>query len=127
MEKVIEINKDRVELKEYLEECLTEEKIDYEIKIEGRWIQHFKQASEYYEVYCIYVNDNNINKVNKFVEDFEKATIITDDIEELKNVEEEEEDDNELKTFTRKNFLIYYWCAIIVVGILIAIGIKFIF
>lgn len=127
MEKVIEINKDRVELKEYLEECLIEEKIDYEIKSEGRWIQHFKQASEYYEVYCVYVDNNNINKVNKFVEDFENATIITDDIEELKNVEEEGEDDNKFKIFNQKNFLKYYWCAIVVVGILIIIGIKFLF
>ena len=124
MEKAIEFNIGKEELKKYLEECLTEENIDYEIKIEDRWIQKYKEASKYYQVYCLYVNNNNLDKVEQFIKDFENGTIITDDIEEFKNVEDEE-DDNKFKIFTKKNFLKYYWGAIIIIGILIIIGIKF--
>lgn len=124
MEKAIEFNIGKEELKKYLEECLTEENIDYEIKIEDRWIQKYKVASKYYQVYCLYVNNNNLDKVEQFIKDFENGTIITDDIEEFKNVEDEE-DDNKFKIFTKKNFLKYYWGAIIIIGILIIIGIKF--
>lgn len=124
MEKAIEFNIVEEEIKKYLEECLKEENIDYEIRIEDRWIQQYKQASKYYQVYCLYVNDNNLDKVKQFVKDYENATIITDDIEEFKNVEEEE-NDNKFKIFTRKKFLKYYFGAIIIIGILIIIGIKF--
>ena len=86
MEKVIEFNVTREDLKEYLEECLKEENIEYEIKIEDRWIQHYDEASKYYQVYCLYVNNSGLNKVKQFIEDFNNATVVTDDIEELKNV-----------------------------------------
>ncbi len=124
MEKAIEFNIVEEELKKYLEECLTEENIYYEIKIEDRWIQQSKAASKYYQVYCLYVNNNNLDKVKQFIKDLENATIITDDIEELRNLENEE-NDNKFKIFTQKNFLKYYWGAIIIIGILIIIGIKF--
>ena len=123
MEKIIEINIGETELKKYLEECLTEENIEYEIKIEDRWIQRYKNASEYYQVYCLYVKKNNIDKVKQFIKDFENGTIITDDIEEFRNVEEK--NDNKFKIFTLKNFRKYYWGAIFIIGILIIIGIKF--
>ena len=123
MEKAIEFNIGKEELKKYLEECLTEENIDYEIRVEDRWTQQYKNASKYYQVYCLYVSNNNLDKVKQFIKDFDNATIITDDIEEFKNVEEEE-NDNKFKMFTIKNFLKYYWCAIIIIGILIIIGIK---
>ena len=124
MEKVIEFNVTREELKEYLEECLREENIEYEIKVEDRWSQHYKDASKYYQVYCLYVNNSSLNKVKQFIEDFDNATVVTDDIEELKNVEEET--DNRFKIFTKKNFLKYYWCAIIIIGLLIIIGLTFV-
>ena len=124
MEKAIEFNIGKEELKKYLEECLTEENIDYEIRIEDRWIQQYKQASKYYQVYCLYVSNNNLYKVKQLIKDLDNATIITDDIEEFKNVEEEESD-NKFKIFTIKSFLKYYWCAIIIIGILIIIGINF--
>ena len=120
MEKVIEFNIGKEKLKKYLEECLTEESIDYEIKIEDRWIQKYKEASKYYQVYCLYVNNNNLDKTKQFIKEFEKATIITDDIEEFKNIEDEESN-NKFKVFTRKNFLKYYGGAIIIIGILIII------
>lgn len=41
MEKAIEFDIGKEELKKYLEKCLTEENIDYEIKIEDRWIQKY--------------------------------------------------------------------------------------
>ena len=123
MEKVIEFNIARNDLKEYLEECLREENIEYEIKIEDRWIQHYKDASKYYQVYCLYVNSSSLNKVKQFINDFNNATVVTDDIEEFKNVEKET--DNRFKIFTKKNFLKYYWGAIIIIGLLIIIGIKF--
>ncbi len=122
MEKVIEFRIEEENIKKYLEECLTEQNIEYEIKIEDRWIEHYREASKYYQVYCLYVNNNNLEKVKKIVKDFDNATIVNDDIEELKDVEEEE-DDNKFKKFTKKNFLKYYWCALIVIGILIIIGI----
>ena len=124
MKKAIEFNIVEEEIKKYLEECLKEENIDYEIRIEDRWNQRYKQASKYYQVYCLYVNDNNLDKVKQFIKDYENATIITNDIEEFKNVEEEE-NDNKFKIFTQKNFLKYYFGAIIIIGILIIIGIKF--
>lgn len=123
MEKAIEFNIEKEELKKYLEECLAEENIDYEMKIEDRWIQKYKEASKYYQVYCLYVN-NNLDKVKQFIKDFENGTIIIDDIEEFKNIEDEE-NNNRFKIFTQKNFLKYYWIAIIIIGILIIIGIKF--
>lgn len=125
MEKVIEFNVDREDLKKYIEECLTEENIDYEIKMEDRWIEKYEQASKYYKVYCLYVNNSNLEKVEKIVKDFQNATIVTDDVEEFRNIEEED-DDNRFKIFTKKNFLKYYYGAIIIIGILIIIGIKFI-
>ena len=126
MEKATEFNIDQTSLKEYLEECLTEQNINYEIKIEDRWIQKYKNASKYYQVYCIYVDHNNIDKVNKLLNDFKNATIITDNIEELKDIEDEEENDkNIFKFFTLKNSLKLYWLAIIIMGILIVIGLKF--
>lgn len=126
MEKATEFNIDQTSLKEYLEECLTEQNINYEIKIEDRWIQQYKNASKYYQVYCIYVDHNNLDKVNKLLNDFKNATIITDNIEELKDIENEEENDkNIFKFFTLKNFLKLYWLAIIIMGILIVIGLKF--
>jgi len=124
MEKSIEFGIGEKELKKYLEECLTEENIKYEIRIEDRWIQRYKDTSKYYQVYCLYVNNNNLDKVTQIIKDFENATIITEDIEELKGVEEEEEDER-FKIFTRKNFYKYYWGLLFIIGILIIIGIKF--
>lgn len=124
MEKAIEFSIEKEELKKYLEECLIEENIDYEIRIEDRWIQQYRNASKYYQVYCLYVDDNNLDKVKQYIRDFENATIITDDIEEFKNVGEEE-NSNKFEIFTQKNFLKYYFAAIIIIGILIMIGIKF--
>ncbi len=123
MEKAIEFNIEKEEIKKYLEECLKEENIDYEIRIEDRWIQKYKDASKYYQVYCLYVNNNDLDKVKQFVKDFENATIITDNIEELKNVEEEE-DNNKSKTFNQKKFVKYYLGAFIIIAILIIVGIK---
>ena len=122
MEKVIEFNIKRNDLKEYLEECLREENIEYEIKIEDRWIQRYKNASKYYQVYSLYVNNSSLNKVKQFIEDFNNAEVVTENIEELKNAEEET--DNKFKIFTMKNFLKYYWCAIILMGLLIIIFIS---
>lgn len=123
MEKAIEFNLGEKEFKKYLEECLAEENINYEIKIEDRWIQKFKEASKYYQVYCLYVNNNNLDKVKQFIKGYENGINITEGIEEFKNVEDEEKD-NRFKIFTRKNFLKYYWGAIIIIGILMIVGIK---
>lgn len=124
MEKAVEFEIKNEILKEYLEECLKENNIDYQIKIEDRWIQKYKDASKYYQVYCLYVNRDKIDKVKQFITEFENGTIITDGIEELENVEEEKID-NRFKFFTFKNFLKYYWIAIIIIAILIIIGVKF--
>ncbi len=124
MVKVIEFNTEREELKKYLEEWLKEENVYYEMKIEERWLERYKEASKYYQVYCLYVNENNLDKVKQFIKDYENATIITDGIEELKNIEGEK-DDNRFKIFTKKKFLKYYYVAMIIVGILIIMAIKF--
>lgn len=124
MVKVIEFNTEREELKKYLEEWLKEENVYYEMKIEERWLERQKEASKYYQVYCLYVNENNLDKVKQFIKDYENATIITDGIEELKNIEGEK-DDNRFKIFTKKKFLKYYYVAMIIVGILIIMAIKF--
>ena len=122
-----EFNIAKEDLKKYLEECLTEENIDYEIRIEDRWTKQYTQVSKYYQVCCLYVCNNNLDKVKQLIKDFDNPTFIIDDIEELKDVEdvEDEENDNKFKIFTVKNFLKYYWGAIIIIGILIIIGIKF--
>ena len=124
MVKVIEFNTEREELKKYLEEWLKEENVYYEMKIEERWLERYKEASKYYQVYCLYVNENNLDKVKQFIKDYENATIITDGIEELKNIEGKK-DDNRFKIFTKKKFLKYYYVAMIIVGILIIMAIKF--
>lgn len=125
MYKIFEFNLDEIELKKYLEECLKEENINYKIEIEDRWIQKFKEASKYYQVYCLYVSNEDKNKAEKIINDYQNATFITDDIEELKNIDIEEED-SRFKTFTPINFLKYYWLAILIIGVLIFIGIKFV-
>lgn len=124
MEKAIEFNIGEKELKKYLEECLSEKNITYEITIEDRWIQKFHEASKYYQVCCLYVNHNNLNEVKQLIKDYKNGTIITDGIEELKSAEDEE-NNNRFKIFTEKSFLKYYWGAIVIIGILIIIGIKF--
>ncbi len=124
MEKIIEFNIDNEELKKYLEECLKGEKINYKIEIEERWTKNYINVSKYYQVYCVYVDSNKLKIVNKFIEDWKNATIIDEDIEELKNSEDEVQS-NKFKIFTKKNFLKYYWGGLIIVAILIIIGIKF--
>ena len=124
MEKVIEFNIEDSESKKYLEEYLREENIEYELTIEDRWLQKYKSASTFYQVYCLYVNKKDINKIEKFLEDLKNATIITDGIEELECEEDDEEDNNKFSFFTRKNFLKYTYGALIIIVILIIIGIK---
>ena len=124
MKKVVEFKVSEESFKKYLEECLNEEKINYEIKLEERWIQKFKSASKYYQVYCLYVNDSDIDKVSKFIDDFEKGDIVSDGVEELKE-EEENNEENISNRFTIKSFLKYYWLALLIIGILIIIGSKF--
>ena len=123
MKRVTEFNLSEKELKKYLEECLKEQNINYEIKIEERWIQKYKEASEFYQVYCLYVSNEDLEKVEQIINDYKNAIVITDDIEELKNIDTEEED-NRYKFFNHKNFLKYYWLAIIIVGLLIIIGVN---
>ena len=65
MEKAIELNIKDEELKKYFEERLKEENIEYEINIEDKWIEKYKDPSKFYQVYCIYVNSNNIEKVKE--------------------------------------------------------------
>ncbi len=126
MEKIAEFNTENEILKKYLEESLSEKDIKYEIKLEERWTQNYIDVSKYYKVYCLYVNSDNINQAKQIIEDFEKAKIITDDIEELKNEEHENSEENlKNKIFTKKNFLKYYWGAILIIAILIIIGLKF--
>ena len=123
MKKVIEFGLEKEELKKYLEECLTEENINFQIKIEDRWTEQYKNASEYYKVYCLYVNDN-FDKVEQYIKDFENAKIISDDVEELKYAEEEEEKDNRFKIFTIKNFVKYFYIALLIIAIIIIIAAK---
>mgnify|MGYP004512766029 FL=1 len=123
MEKAIEFEIENESLKEYLEECLKEDNINYEIKIEERWIQKYKEASKYYQVYCLYVNSVQIDNVKKYIKDYQNGKIITEGIEELENVEDDIID-NKFKIFTYKNFLKYYWIILILIGIVIVIGIK---
>lgn len=52
MHKAVEFDIEKEELKKYIEECLNEENIDYEIKIEDRW-----------HCYNWYIN-NKWNKAN---------------------------------------------------------------
>lgn len=124
MKKVVEFKISEESFKKYLEECLNEEKINYEIKLEERWIQKFKSASKYYQVYCLYVNDSDIDKVLKFIDDFENGDIVSDGVEEL-NEEEENNEEKISNKFTIKSFLKYYWLALLIIGILIIIGSKF--
>lgn len=125
MEKAIELNIKDEELKKYFEERLKEENIEYEINIEDRWIEKYKDPSKFYQVYCIYVNSNNIEKVKQFMKDFENATIITDGIEEFQNIDEEENIENS-NIFTITDLLKFFLGAIILMGIATFICLKFI-
>ena len=87
------------------------------------WIQRYKDASKYYQVYCIYVNGNDLDKTKKYIEDYENGIIITDGIEEFKDIKDEENDDR-FRIFSIKKFLKFYWLAIVIIGILIISGIK---
>ena len=124
MIKAVEFNVNEGDFKKYLEECLSEKNINFEIKTEDRWIQKFKDASKYYQVYCLYVDNNDINLVKQFIRDYENGTIITDKVKEFKN-SSNEQNDNRYKIFTKKNFLKFYYGALIIIGLLIIIGISF--
>lgn len=124
MEKAIEFNVNQEQLREYLEECLTEQNVNYEMKIEERWIEGRKQASKYYNVYCLYVNKNNLKNVEKLVKKFENGKIVTSNIEELNNSEEsksEEKEDieNWSRAYNVKKFIKYYFLALLLIGIAI--------
>ena len=119
MEKVIEFNLEEKQLKEYIEESLKEKNINYEIKVEDRWIQRYYDASKYYQVYCLYVDKNYLNEVKNIIRDFEEAVIVTEDIEELQG---EEDNDNKYKIFTLKNFLKYYWVLLIIIVLIIILS-----
>ena len=123
MEKIIEFDLKNKELKQYLEKCLTEENIEYELKIEEKWIQVFHNPSHYYQVYSVYVNSDKRDRVEKIINNFENGVIITDGIKELENAEAEEEN-NFLKKFTVKNFIKYFFGALIIIGILIIVVSK---
>lgn len=123
MEKIVEFDLKNKELKQYLEKCLTEENIEYELKIEEKWIQVFHNPSHYYQVYSVYVNSDKRDRVEKIINNFENGVIITDGIKELENAEAEEEN-NFLKKFTVKNFIKYFFGALIIIGILIIVVSK---
>lgn len=123
MEKIVEFDLKNKELKQYLEKCLTEENIEYELKIEEKWIQGFHNPSHYYQVYSVYVNSDKRDRVEKIINNFENGIIITDSIKELENAEDEEEN-NLLKKFTVKNFIKYFFGVLIIIGILIIIVSK---
>lgn len=124
MEKIIEFGIEEEELKKYLEECLKEKNINYEIKIQEKWTQDYVGVSQYYQLYSLYVDSNKLGIVKEIIKDWENGTIIDEDVEELKNAEDEEQN-NRFKIFTKKNFLKYYWAVLIIIAILIIIGIKF--
>lgn len=123
MEKIAEFSLKDEEFKQYIEQCLTEENIDYEIKIEEKWIQGYHNPSQYYQVCSVYVNSDSLDKVEKIKKDFENATIVTDGIEELENAEDEEEN-NFFNKFTAKNCIKYCILPFIIVGIIIIIGVS---
>ncbi len=123
MEKIVEFDLKNKELKQYLEKCLKEENIEYELKIEEKWIQSFHNPSHYYQVYSVYVNSDKRERVEKIINNFENGVIITDGIKELENAEVEEEN-NLLKKFTVKNFIKYFFGVLIIIGILIIIVSK---
>ena len=124
MEKVIEFNLNDNALKNYLVECLEEKNITYEIKIEDRWIQKFKNPSQFYQVYCLYVKKEDLTSVEEIINNYKNAEIITDDIEELKDIENEEDDYS--KDATKRSLFKFYLAAIVLLGILIIIGINLI-
>lgn len=121
MEKAIELNIKDEELKKYFEDRLKEDNIKYEINIEDRWIQKYKDASKFYQVYCIYVTSNNVEKVKQFMKDFENGTIVTEGIEEFQNIDEEENIETS-SSFTIIDLLKFFGGAIILIGIAIIIG-----
>ena len=124
MERAIEFNKENEELKKYFEDCLKDANIDYLIKVEDRWIEHYHNPSEFYQAYCIYVNSTDTEKIKQFMRDYENATIITDEIEELQNINEEENEEISEK-FTFKNLLNSFWIFLIIIGIVtIIVGIS---
>ena len=121
MEKVIEFNLKEKQLKEYIEESLKEKNINYDMKVEDRWIQRYYDASKYYQVYCLYVDKNYLNEVKNIIRNFNEAVIVKKDIEELQEENEDNKDDNKYKFFTIKNFLKCYWILLIIIATVIII------
>ena len=89
MDKIFEFNVQDERLKKYLEDCLTEDKIEYEFKVEDRWYPRVKGSVNHYQVYCLYANNEKIDIIKQYVKDFENGEIIIDGIEELENADEE--------------------------------------
>ena len=89
MDKIFEFKVQDERMKKYLEECLAEDKIEYEIKIEDRWLSRARGMSERYQVYCLYANSDKLDTIKQYVKDFENGEVITDGIEELENADEE--------------------------------------
>ena len=94
MNKIFEFNIQDERMKKYLEECMTEDKIEYEFKVENRWYDRFdrlnnRQVYKNNQVYCLYANNDKYDKIKQYVKDFENGEIITDGIDELENADEE--------------------------------------
>lgn len=124
MVKVLEFNVKNEILKNYFTELLQEEKINYKLNIEDRWIQHVKGASKFYQVYCVYVNEDDFERAKKIADDYVNSTIIIEENDELINAENIEPN-NLFAIFTKKNFYILYWGGILFLAIMLGIIIYF--
>ena len=94
MDKIFEFNIQDERMKKYLEECMTEDKIEYEFKVEDRWYPRVKGSVNHYQVYCLYANSDKLDIIKQYVKDFENGEVITDGIEELENEDEEKNKKN---------------------------------
>ena len=119
MDKIFEFNVQDERMKKYLEECMTEDKIEYEFKVEDRWYPRVKGSVNHYQVYCLYANSDKLDIIKQYVKDFENGEIITDGIEELENSEEEKNKKN--KIFIIKKILAYIFVAMFAITILMGV------
>ena len=119
MDKIFEFNVQDERLKKYLEDCLTEDKIEYEFKVEDRWLYSNKGQSEHYQVHCLYANNEKLDIIKQYVKDFENGEIITEGIDELENADEEK--NKKSKIFIVKKIVAYIFTAMFAIAFLMGI------
>lgn len=109
---------------------LKEEKIEYKEELEDKWIGI--RQPEYDASIAFYLKESDRAKVEKFIEELDSATIMSEENDELREYtqKEQDEDEKELKRYRKRQkllqkIMIYGVFLIVIFWIILAIIVNF--